>query len=52
VLTADRRRPSTFKGDEFNAVLDSPYTFHEGATHTICECTQFKRAFRTPDDPK
>jgi hypothetical protein len=41
-----------FNVDEFNAVLDSPCTFHEGATHTVRECTQFKRAFRTPDDPK
>jgi hypothetical protein len=38
--------------DEFNAVLDSPCTFHEGATHTIRECQQFKRVFRTPEDPK
>jgi hypothetical protein len=32
--------------------FDSPYTFHEGATHTFCECSQFKRAFHTPEDPK
>jgi hypothetical protein len=33
-------------------VLDSPCTFHEGGTHTVCECHQFKRVFRTTDDPK
>jgi hypothetical protein len=43
---------STFDVDEFNAVLDSPCTFHEGGTHTVRECQQFKRAFRTPEDPK
>jgi hypothetical protein len=38
VLTGDRRRPLTFNTEEFNAVLDSPYTFHEGAR------TQFSNA--------
>jgi hypothetical protein len=52
VLTTGGRRPSTFNIEEFNAVLDSPCTFHEGGTHTVCECQQFKRAFRTPEDPK
>jgi hypothetical protein len=33
-------------------VLDSPCTFHEGGTHTVCECHQLKRVFRTTDDPK
>jgi hypothetical protein len=33
-------------------MLDSPCTFHEEVTHTVRECQQFKRAFRTPDDPK
>jgi hypothetical protein len=33
-------------------VLDSPCTFHEGGTHTVCKCQQFKRAFRAPEDPK
>jgi hypothetical protein len=33
-------------------VLDSPCTFHKGGTHTVRECQQFKRAFRTPEDPK
>jgi hypothetical protein len=42
----------TFNVEEFNAVLDSPYTFHEGGAHTVHECQQFKRAFRTPEDPK
>jgi hypothetical protein len=32
VLAADGRRPSTFNIEEFNAVLDSPCTFHEGGT--------------------
>jgi hypothetical protein len=41
-----------FNVDEFNVVLDNPYMFHEGATHTVCECQQFKRVFRTPEDPK
>jgi hypothetical protein len=52
VLAADGRRPSTFNVEEFNAVLECPCTFHEGGTHTVCECQQFKRAFRTPEDPK
>jgi hypothetical protein len=52
VLAADERRPSTFNVEEFNAVLDSPCTFHEGGTHTVHECQQFKRAFRAPEDPK
>jgi hypothetical protein len=38
VLAADGRRPSTLNVDEFNAVLDRPFTFHEGATHTVREC--------------
>jgi hypothetical protein len=42
VLAADKRRPSTFNVEEFNAVLDNPCTFHEGGTHTVCECQQFK----------
>jgi hypothetical protein len=46
------RQPSTFNIEEFNAVLDSPCTFHEGATHTVCKCSQLKRAFNTPEDPK
>jgi hypothetical protein len=37
--------------DEFNAALDSPSAFHKGGTHTIRECSQFKRVFRTPEDP-
>jgi hypothetical protein len=34
------RRALTFdvNVDEFNAVLDNPCTFHEGGTHTVCEC--------------
>jgi hypothetical protein len=48
VLAADGRRPSTFNVEEFNAVLDSPYTFHEGGTHTVRECQQFKRASACP----
>jgi hypothetical protein len=52
VLAADEHRPSTFNVEEFNAVLDSPCTFHEGGTHTVRECQQFKRAFHTPEDPK
>jgi hypothetical protein len=52
VLAAEGRRPSTFDVEEFNTVLDSPYTFHEGATHTVRECSQFKRAFRTLEDLK
>jgi hypothetical protein len=38
VHAADGCRPSTFNVEEFNAVLDSPYTFHEGGTHTVREC--------------
>jgi hypothetical protein len=52
VLAADGRRPSTFNVEEFNAVLDNPCTFHEGGTHTVRGCQQFKRAFHTPEDPK
>jgi hypothetical protein len=52
VLAADGLRPSTFNVEEFNTVLDSPCTFHEGGTHTVRECQQFKRAFRMPKDPK
>jgi hypothetical protein len=52
VLAEDGHRPSTFNVEEFKAVLDSPYTFHEGGTHTIHECQQFKRAFRTLEEPK
>jgi hypothetical protein len=52
VLAADGHRPSTFNVEEFNAVLDSPCTFHEGGTHTVRECQQFKRAFYTPEDLK
>jgi hypothetical protein len=52
VLMAEGRRPSTFNVDAFNAALDSPCTFHNRATHTVCECSQFKRTFRTPEDPK
>jgi hypothetical protein len=52
VLAVDGCQPSTFNVKEFNAVLDSPCTFHEGGTHTVCECQQFKRVFRAPEDPK
>jgi hypothetical protein len=52
VLATEGRRPSTFNVDEFNATLDSPCGFHEGAIHTVRECSQFKRAFRTLDDSK
>jgi hypothetical protein len=52
VLAADGRRPSTFNVEEFNVVLDGPCTFHEGGTHTVRKCRQFKRAFRAPEDPK
>jgi hypothetical protein len=38
ILAADRHRPSTFNVNEFNVVLDSPYMFHEGGTHTVREC--------------
>jgi hypothetical protein len=41
-----------FNVEEFNAVLDSPCTFHEGGTHIVHECQQLKRAFRMPEDPK
>jgi hypothetical protein len=51
VLAADGYRPSMFNIEEFNMVLDSPCTFHEGAL-TVRECQQFKRAFRTPEDLK
>jgi hypothetical protein len=33
-------------------MLDSPCTFHEGATHTVRKCQQFKRAFCTSEDSK
>jgi hypothetical protein len=52
VLVAEGHRPSTFNVDEFNATLDSPCAFHEGATHTVRKCSQFKRVFCTPEDPK
>jgi hypothetical protein len=52
VLTADGHRPSTLNVEEFNAVLDSPCTFHERGTHTVRECQQLRRAFRTPEDTK
>jgi hypothetical protein len=52
VLMVDGRRPFTFNVEEFNTVLDSPCTFHEGGTHTVRECQQFKRVFRTPEDLK
>jgi hypothetical protein len=52
VLEADGRRHSTLKVEEFNAVLDAPCTFHEGCTHTVRDCQQFKRAFRAAEDPK
>jgi hypothetical protein len=52
VLAADGPRPSTFNVEEFNVVLDGPCTFHNGGTHTVCECQQFKRAFRVPEDSK
>jgi hypothetical protein len=52
VLTEDGRRPSTLNIEELNAVLDSPCTFHEGGTHTVRECQQFKRVFRASKDPK
>jgi hypothetical protein len=38
VLAEDERRPSTFNVEEFNAMMDSPYTFHEGGTHMVREC--------------
>jgi hypothetical protein len=49
---AEAHQPSTFNVDEFNAALDSPCAFHEGATHTVRKCSQFKRAFRTPEETK
>jgi hypothetical protein len=52
MLAADGRQPSTFNVEEFNAVLDSPYTFHEGGTHIVRERQQFKMAFRTHEDSK
>jgi hypothetical protein len=52
VLAVDGRWPSTFNVEEFNAVLDGPCTFHEGGTHTVRECQQFKRALCAPEDPK
>jgi hypothetical protein len=51
VLAANGRRPSTFNVKEFNAVLDGPCTFHEGGTHTVHKCQQFKRAFHALEDP-
>jgi hypothetical protein len=51
VLTADGQRPSTFNIEEFNAVLDNPCTFHEGGTHTVRECHQFKRGSARPRTP-
>jgi hypothetical protein len=39
VLTTEGRRPSTFNLEEFNTVLDNPCGFHEGATHTVRECS-------------
>jgi hypothetical protein len=36
VLAADGHQPLTFNIEEFNAVLDSPYTFHEGGdSHSL-----------------
>jgi hypothetical protein len=52
VLVADGHRPLTFNVVEFNAVPDSPCTFQERGTQTVRECQQFKRAFRTPKNPK
>jgi hypothetical protein len=52
VLAADGRRPSTFNIEEFNAVLDSPCTFHEWGTHTVRECQQFKRASLQQQPPR
>jgi hypothetical protein len=37
VLMADKHHLSTFNIDEFNVVLNSPYTFHKGGTHTVRE---------------
>jgi hypothetical protein len=47
-----RRWTTTFNVEEFNAVFDNPCTFHEGGTHTVRECQQFKRAFHMPEDSK
>jgi hypothetical protein len=52
VLAMNERRPLTFNVEEFNVVLDSPCTFHEGGTHMVLECQLFKRAFCMPEDPK
>jgi hypothetical protein len=52
VLAVEGRRPSMFNLEEFNAALDRPCGFHGGATHTVRECSQFKRAFFIPEDPK
>jgi hypothetical protein len=41
-----------FNLEEFNPALDSPCGFHEGASHTVRECSQFKKAFSTPEGPK
>jgi transcription elongation factor Elf1 len=38
VLAADGHQPSTFNVDKFNAVLESPCTFHKGGTDTVREC--------------
>jgi hypothetical protein len=51
VLAAEVRQPSMLNVYEFNAALDNPSAFHKGGTHTIRECSQFKRVFRTPEDP-
>jgi hypothetical protein len=48
VLVVEAHQPSTFNVNEFNAVLDSPYAFHEEATHTVRECSQLKRVFVEP----
>jgi hypothetical protein len=52
VLAADGNRPSTFNVEEFKAVMYSPCTFHEGGTHTVRECRQFKRLLHVPEDPR
>jgi hypothetical protein len=52
VLAAEGRRASTFNQEDFDAVLDSLCGFREGATHTLREYSQFKRAFSTPVDPQ
>jgi hypothetical protein len=41
-----------FNHEEFNAALGNTCGFHEGASHTICECSQFKKAFSTSEDYK